>query len=178
MKYIGGNIYLNRTMKGSATGLAILFGLVVEKCFNARIAFSCSFLLTVLGGIPLFFFNAEDPANTIIVMGCVAVSTFGLLSAFMLVYLINPLVFPAVFCSSSLGTSNISARMMTILAPLLAEWPKPLPMLIYCILASVGFFLTFFIRIPDDMESILAEVKDIKSEKENLVPKTDQKVKD
>ena len=63
MKYIGGNIFLNRTIKGVSQALAIVFGSTAEKLFNARIAFTLSFFIALVAGIPFFFMDPQDPAN-------------------------------------------------------------------------------------------------------------------
>ena len=141
----------------------------MEELFSIGTSFSLSFLLSVLGGLPLFYFSVDDPANTLIVGACVFVSTFGIMSSFMLVYLINPLTFPSSFLSASMGASNMTARMITILAPIIAEVPRPVPLAVYTVSAFLALSLTYFISVPEDMEELLGNVKRAKEEREKLV---------
>jgi hypothetical protein len=76
----------------------------------------------------------------------VVIAKFGVAGAFNLVYISNADVFPTLFCATAMGICNFFARVVTIMAPEVAEQPAPLPMGIFVTLCSIAAFLTQFIR--------------------------------
>ena len=122
LKYIGGNIFLNWTIKGVSQGIAVIFGSTAEKLFNAWIAFSLSFFVACLAGIPFFFMDPQNPSNKYYVMTSVAFQSFGVISAMTLIYMIHPILFPSLFVGTSMASSNIFARVLSILSSQIAEF--------------------------------------------------------
>jgi len=58
----------------------------------------------------------------------------------------TPLLFPTHLTATAFGICNIFARMLSILSPLLAEAPEPLPMLVYSGSAIIALIATFFMK--------------------------------
>jgi hypothetical protein len=57
----------------------------------------------------------------------------------------NTVLFPTLFCGTSLGICNVFARSFTFFAPWIAEMPAPLPMTTFAILCSIGVVLAGFL---------------------------------
>jgi hypothetical protein len=76
----------------------------------------------------------------------VALAKGGVQATFDICYLANSFLFPAIFAGTAFGICNIAAKISTILAPILAEFTPPLPMIIFTILTSMGAILPIFIK--------------------------------
>ena len=65
----------------------------------------------------------------------------GIVTAFDLVYLIVNDLFPTIFLATSYGACNVVGRFVSILAPLIAYTPDPIPMLTLIGLSGVCIFI-------------------------------------
>ena len=110
-----------------------------------------SYALAVFGSI-IYITLSESYASLIPVM--ILGTKFGIASSFNIVYLANGL-FPPLYSSTTFGLCNCFARLASMAAPQFAEFPKPYPMVIFCIMAAIGGVVTFGIRTndPKDTES-------------------------
>jgi len=76
----------------------------------------------------------------------VAFAKGGVQATFDICYLANSFLFPAIFAGTAFGICNAGAKISTILAPVLAEFTPPLPMIIFSILTSMGAVFPMFIK--------------------------------
>jgi hypothetical protein len=123
--------------------LAYILGGVLLKKIGIRLAFSVSFIISAIGGLLILFWGTNNPQLMPIF---VTFAKFGISSGFVIVYVSTVDVFPTLFCATALGFCNFFARIATILAPLIAEKPPPLPMLIFTSMTAGGSVLALFIR--------------------------------
>ena len=65
----------------------------------------------------------------------------GIVTAFDLVYLIVNDLFPTIFLATSYGACNVVGRFVSILAPLIAYTPDPIPMLTLIGLSGICIFI-------------------------------------
>jgi hypothetical protein len=63
-----------------------------------------------------------------------------------LCYFANSFLFPAIFAGSAFGFCTVGAKLISILAPLMAELSPPLPMIILIGLASLGAVLSLLLK--------------------------------
>ncbi len=80
-------------------------------------------------------------------------SKFGISGAFNCVYLANTL-FPPIYSSTTFGIFNTFARMASMLAPQFAEYEKPVPMIIFCIMAGVALVASFFLMSEKKVQKV------------------------
>ena len=78
-------------------------------------------------GVPLMFVT-----EVWIIAICVFISKFGISAVFMLAYYVITEIFPPLFVPFSFTVSNVFSRIITILAPQVAELSKPVPIILYC----------------------------------------------
>ena len=71
----------------------------------------------------------------------------GITCALQTCWLSNSVLFPTLFCGTSIGLSNLFARSATFFAPWLNEVPAPIPMTCFAILCTVGAILANFLRV-------------------------------
>ena len=143
MKYIGGNIFLNVMLSTCSENLGNFAALIIQKKLGTRKSFMVSFFGSMLFALPLIFFTQEW-----IIALCVFSSKFWTESAFMLAYYVNSEMFPPLFVPFSFSIWALFAKTITIMAPQVAELPKPIPIIVFWILGGISTFSTMFLRKP------------------------------
>ena len=73
----------------------------------------------------------------------------GVLSGFHICFLSNELLFPTLFCSTSMGICNVFSRTVTITAPVFAELEGKTPMWIVFGIAMASIMFSRFIAKPE-----------------------------
>ena len=148
MKYVGGNIFLNVILSTISENVGNFAALIIQKKFGTRRSFMVSFFGSMVFALPLLFFTQEW-----LIALCVFTSKFWVESAFMLAFYVNSEVFPPLFVPFSFSMCALFAKTITILAPQVAELPKPIPIIVFCILGGLSTFATMFLRKPKTEES-------------------------
>ena len=143
LKYIPGSVYLNTSLSCIAEIIAYIGSGLVMNTFGVKLSFIISFILAGAGGILLvIFFQADGYLIGVFVL----FAKFGISFAFNIAYLATPQMFPIALCSTAFGICNIFARFSTVLSPLIAELPDPVPMSIFSISCISAAFLPLFLR--------------------------------
>lgn len=65
----------------------------------------------------------------------------GFSGCFVNCYVATSDIFPTLFCSTALGICNFTARLITVMAPEIAEREAPIPMMCLVVAASVAMVL-------------------------------------
>ena len=65
---------------------------------------------------------------------------------FLIVFIANSQIFPAVFAGTAMGICNVGAKLATIFSPYLAEEDPPLPMIVFTIIALIASVLSLFLK--------------------------------
>lgn len=76
----------------------------------------------------------------------VCMSRVGICAAFNIVYYGNQHLFPDYFSSSAMSICNLIARICVIAAPMVAEFPDKLPMIIYTAACTGGIMFSVLLR--------------------------------
>ena len=143
LKYLPGNIYVNTSLSCIAEMLAYIGSGLLMNFFGVKLSYIIAFILAALGGILLvIFFNAEGALIAVFIL----FAKFGISFAFNLSYLATPQMFPTALCTTAFGICNIFARFSTILSPLIAELPDPVPMSIFTVFCIASALLPLFLR--------------------------------
>jgi MFS family permease len=143
LKYIPGSVYTNTSLSCSAEIIAYIASGIIMNAFGVKLAFIISFILAAIGGIFLvIFFSADGYLIAIFVL----FAKFGISFAFNVSYLATPQMFPTHLTSTAFGVCNLFARGSTILSPLIAEAPDPVPMSIFSVSCIAAAFLPLFLR--------------------------------
>ncbi len=138
-----GNIYTNSYASGGSELVAIAIAGFIYSKLGIKLSFSAAYLLSALGGLCILFIG-ED--STFWMPFFVILAKFGISGGFVIVYVSTVDVFPTLFCATALGFCNFFARLLTILAPEVAEQPAPLPMILFVSLTSLGILLIQFVK--------------------------------
>ena len=122
-----------------------LSGFVYEK-LGIKMTLIGFYGFSIFGSIT---YMAVITENNILIAVMILLTKFGVSGTFNIAYLANASLFPAIFRSTTFGICNIFARVITILAPLIAETDDPFPMMTFTIMAGVGIAASlFFVTKP------------------------------
>mmetsp|Transcript_18873 Transcript_18873/g.22298 ORF Transcript_18873/g.22298 Transcript_18873/m.22298 type:complete len:165 (-) Transcript_18873:26-520(-) len=143
LKYVPGNIFVNTTLSCMADLLAYGGSGVVMNRFGVKLSFMISFLVAACGGLLLVIFFKADGALIAI---CVLFAKFGIAFAFNMSYLAMRGLFPPAIQATAFGVCNLFARFSTILSPLIAELPDPVPMSCFTITCIASALLPLCLR--------------------------------
>lgn len=148
LQYFPGNVYINTTASSISDILAFTTGGIVFAYIGLKLTLNLSFLVAIGGGIAIVFLTGSYETGWSFPV-CVLVAKFGIASAYNICYLSNSLLFPASITATTLGICNTFARTATILAPMLAEFDEPTPMIIFTVLSVLAFGASLFLMKPD-----------------------------
>jgi len=149
LKYMPGNIYTNSIMSSLAEAVSsALAGPLVNLVGPSR-AMRFSFIMAGMFAVLLFVAERAEWNSSVpvIVLG----AKFGICLAFGALYISNLVYFPDRFMGFVFGVCNVTARLLTILSPMVAEAEPPTPVLSYvfsCFLA--GTASCFLVKTEDD----------------------------
>ena len=121
-------------------------------CFTVQASFCTAILI---------FIDPETTGATFLVL--IAFVRIGIQAAFVLVWVEHPKMMPTLFAATSMGISNFVARTVVVLAPLVAEIGFYTPILIFCVMATLGIICSYF----------LIERPQIKEESTEMVQRKD-----
>lgn len=138
-----GNIYNNAFASGGSELVAVALGGYLYGKLGIKLSFTLLFALSSVGGICILFLGAE---YLFWMPFFVILAKFGIAGAFVIVYIATVDIFPTLFCATALGFCNFFARVLTILAPQVAERDPPLPMIIFVSLTTIGAIIIWFVK--------------------------------
>ena len=87
----------------------------------------------------------------------------GIVTAFDLVYLLVNDLFPTIFLATSYGACNVIGRFVSILSPLMAYAPDPIPMLTLIAFSGLCIFIPMCLVKVDTGKGGTDQEKDIQS---------------
>lgn len=141
-KYLPGNIFKNVLYSSLADLPVCVVGGLVYHSLGIRIALSGSYLTAMIGSITLVLFSEANPD---IVPVMITFARSGIKATFDICYLANGTLFPAIFAGTSFGLCNMGAKIATIMSPMLAEVPPPVPMITFTVVAGLAALLATMI---------------------------------
>ena len=99
------------------------------------------YILSILGAFLLLIFQND----VVMIPLYITIAKFGISTAFNLVYLSAVSLIPTILSSTVFGFCNVPARVITIMAPVVAEQDAPVPMLMCLVLVSCAIVASQFI---------------------------------
>lgn len=158
MKYLEGNIFINFYIFGAAGILAVIIGGCVYSSYGLKFSFLISFSMSIIGSIGMLLiqtktFNFEnqllrDKFDENLMPVLILVLKMGIIMSFIVttqVSFTDDRIFPSNKRNTSVGTCGMIARSITIVAPIVNEWPAPIPLFILLGFSVIGMItsLTF-----------------------------------
>ncbi len=146
LKYLPGDVFNNSMASSGAELLGNVAGGVLLSKLGIRFAFSSTFIVSTFGGLLILFFGISNPNLMPLFMAFVK---FGVASGFVIVYVSTVDLFPTLFCATALGFCNFFARLVTIMAPVVAEKSGLLPIIVFTCMSVAGSMLSLLLRPPN-----------------------------
>ena len=143
IKSMPGNIYINASVSSIAQIVANMTAGAVYNFFGPKTAFVLCFIISGVGGILIAFIPGT--VSPYLEAFFVLLAKLGISSAFTMVYLITPRLFPTELRGTVFGICNVAARFLTILSPILAEFAEPMPMLCYTCTSAAGLIASLIL---------------------------------
>ena len=151
VKYMNGSIFSNNLISiCSELSGKIIASIILQKLSLKKFLFMVYCFAGVCALLQALF---EGIGNWVVYLS-VLVIKLGMGGAFVGVYMGNYDLFPPRYVGASFAACNLFARMATISAPLVAETPKPLPMLIASGLGAFACFCVVGLVKPEKEEEI------------------------
>ena len=125
--------------------MANLAGGVLYYFLGPKAAFSSMFVMSAIGSSALTYAINADKKELVPVF--IGVAKFGIAAAFNLAFIAFMFLTPARLTSSFFGFSNVLARTMTIVAPVVANIEGDLPMFINIICTLIAAVTTCFLLV-------------------------------
>ena len=142
-KYIKGNLFINNALGSIAEPIGYISSSLFLRCLSLKRLQVASFLACLSFGITLF---SNEP---VVIATAVFLTRFSNTSAFNLVYLANRALFPSLFLATCFGACNFTARIVTVLSPMVAEVQYPYPAAIFCVLCGLAAFCSLVLMFPE-----------------------------
>lgn len=138
LKYFPGNIFVNAMSFASADLMAYASSGVVLKFFSIKQGLWFSYGLATTASVAyLFLYKSE---NELMIPLLVASCRVGGSMSFNIGYVSVAKLFPTEYVTTTFGIVNLFSHLITIAAPMMAEAPEPIPMVVFtanCISALV-----------------------------------------
>ena len=162
VKYIPGDIFTNIIIASiSEASSCLISGFVANRIGTKSTMIYC-FLIGGLFGTAIIYVPVDA---SLMIITCLLLTKFGVSSALNLCFLVTSEYFPVEISSTVFGWCGITSRVVSILAPLIAEWEAPIPMVIYAAFCFSSMFGIMFLRKYSNKKDIVDI--DIKKEKED-----------
>ena len=141
IKSLPGDVFANTVATAMSETAGVLGGgLLVKQC-GLKNAFVYSYGVSLVGSLAIVFFAG---GLWRMAFWCI-VTRIGISALFNIIYLANLEMFPTMFAASAMGLCNFIARIVTIMAPVLAEEQGDTGMLVHGTLCALGMVLATFL---------------------------------
>jgi hypothetical protein len=138
----------NMFMMSLALAIAEIIASVICLCFingrDLRRQLSLYYTLTCIGAVFIMVFNLLYTGSSELPTAVGFLLLYvGIVTAFNLVYLIVNELFPTIYLATSYGACNIVGRAITIMSPLVARAPNPIPLSVLAAYSALCICLPF-----------------------------------
>jgi len=144
IKYMPGNIFTNTFCSGGADVLACICSGFIYHKLGIKKSFQLLLSFAVGGGIGIIVID-ETPELAWLLSCFVVITKLGISGGFNLLYCSTCELFPTLFGATALGICNVTARVLTIAAPIVAESPRPIPMIILTTSCAVALIVIRYV---------------------------------
>ena len=140
LKYLPGDIYSNSYTSAIAEIIAKLGAGFILMRVGFKPLFVLAFLISFMGAFNLLQTGSDtDPmvASVLVMM-----TKFGVSMGWVAAILLTIELFPSSLVATAYGICNVLNKLVSMIAPLVAEIAPPTPMIIVAIITTIAGFLT------------------------------------
>ena len=143
IKYMPGNIYQNTYALSIAEISGNLLGCYLLKCLGLKRTFLVGFCTSLAGGLLI---QMAGTSQLKLVPTFVLLAKLGVSINLNMIFTSTPMLFPTLFVGTAFGITNFTSRLFTVLSPLVAEMPQPIPMIVFCSSTALAIAASFLLR--------------------------------
>lgn len=140
-------------LMGADIPASILAGYLFSR-YKARTLFTIFYSIQSLAGLSIlmltFFGNIH---GTTVFSILVAIARFGDTSCYAGIWIAHPRMFPTLFAVTSMGIASCVSRGFVVLAPMVAEFAFPIPIIVFVCLTTASGLSSLFL-IERDVEEL------------------------
>ena len=141
IKYFPGSMFVNSIALGSSDIVSYAIAAFLLKKSNTRVCLVVSFILSVIGSVTYQFVKAENLIPVVVIL-----CRSGNAMAITTLYSTNNRFYPSYLLTSSFGILNLTAHVVAIAGPIVAEMAEPYPIIIFGISAAVSCLGSIFLK--------------------------------
>ena len=161
LKYIPGNVYVNTIIASLSEAISTLLSGLIVNLAGPRNSITLVNLLAAVATVGLWIAEVNEWLKE--VPALILLAKFGVCAGFAMLYMSTLVYFPSHYLGAVFGICNTAARAVTILAPMVAEVPTPIPELSVIITCVVGAVLTRFLKVPEGLKLKEGQVEQSKA---------------
>ena len=150
LKYSKGNLFINSYLTNITQIAGSSFGGVVYSKMGMKFTCQCCYGISLFATVLMM---SVGNSSTLLNALNIIFVRFACSSMFNVVYLANSEIFPPLFSSTIFGICNTFSRILTILAPMVAELQEPIPKIIFTVFSFAGIIVPNFLILEMKVKS-------------------------
>jgi len=160
VKHFPGHTTTNMmVLMGTDIPAAMLAGYLFPR-YSAKLLFVIFYIMQSCAGLSILLFTGTGSVTWLFPV-LVAIARFGDTSCYAGIWIAHPRMFPTLFAVTSMGIASFASRGIVILAPMVAEIPYPIPMIVFvCLTSTSGLTSLFLIENEKEDEDAKAKKND------------------
>ena len=144
VKYFPGDFNMNNFVMFSFDIAANCLAGWLCSVWKPKTFFTLFFSIAIIAGMStLLFIDNDNPGWGMPLL--VGLCRFGVAGAFLGVWVNHAKMFPTLFVATSIGISNLFARVFVVASPMIAEVTYPIPVIIFTFFNVIAGTSTFFL---------------------------------
>lgn len=148
LKYLQGDIFVNSYTSAMAEIIAKLGAGVVLIRLGLKPLFAAAFFISFMGALNLL--QLSEHADPLFVGIFIMMTKFGVSMGWVAACLSLIELFPASLVATAFGICNVCNKLVSMIAPLVAEMAPPTPMTIVVIVTAIAGLLTQKFKLKDE----------------------------
>ena len=141
LKYLHGNIFLNAYSSGAGEILGKLSNIPILRCTDLKRVFLIAFGSATMGTMLLLIFKQSDSLTPFLLI----LAKFGFSQAFPASYLSIMFIYPTILAGTAMGVCVTVAKIVSVMAPMVAEVHSPLNLIILMTLGAITTVISQFL---------------------------------
>ena len=145
-----GDIFTNSIISSISETFGHGSGSCIALKLGPKSGMTFAFSIAAASAALLWLSNANEWLGPVPVS--ILAGKFGTGAAFAMLYMSTLQFFPNQYMGRVFGTCNVTARLMTVMSPMVAEAPDPTPELVMLASCAIAAILTRFLKRPKELD--------------------------
>mmetsp|Transcript_12965 Transcript_12965/g.17466 ORF Transcript_12965/g.17466 Transcript_12965/m.17466 type:complete len:218 (+) Transcript_12965:944-1597(+) len=152
MKYLEGDIFINSYTAALAETIAKLGAGVVLVQLGTKPLFAAAFLIAFAGSLNLL--NLTEGSDPFLASVFIMMTKFGVSMGWVAACMCLIELFPASLVATAFGLCNVAAKLVCMVAPIVAEVKPPTPMMIVAVITAFAGLLSQKFKLQNQLKEV------------------------